>query len=1052
MIPYPKNGFAAWRSPQHSGLQAFRPLLWAVAALALLATVMAAAMPTSDAQNDNRLRPVAIAQQVTDSDPDNDPTTVHFTAEDSLCFDSDGSAETCEFEWEISPSSSPYAWLSLTGADTDTVTISLPSEGVIERYGTEFALKVTVSDSDSPPNTDVCDGKNADKGGASVCDRDLVYKLDQKPEAVIKVSAMLPDPDKPDVSDHDDDGDGMTDEYDERYPLDGIINGPGENGNRDDEWDVAEGSLLVIDGTGSMDSEGGIMANCSWMSSINPSGALSDLPEPTSGSACTKGQSGLFTTDSDPDATDDSETLGQLQDDHRTAYLVVTLVVTDSDGGDGEDTARAIIRVHNRVDPPRVMLQPSIAEDDSDSVLNPAPGGPNGDGERWQVEAGSDINIQILDKKSAKDADGEYMALDASGSAYAIEWDEAEVDGSDESMAVLSVPDDTADGTTIRVTASVTDSMRESASAGLVFIVVDNVRPIANVVGDDGIVDGYPSIVVNDGLTGGDLDDNGRGTGWVNLRGIGFDPDGRISQYAWEELVLAGADNPELPAGNSNPPVEIMLPAKPVLSLARSGDGTLSVKVPDITDKHNTVMIDHDKDGDTDEVTALVVPLRFTVYDRWGVSSEDGRESILMLVIVDNTDAPARAEAGGDLTVEPGDFVRLNGARSASASSADAKNRTYMWEYVGIETSPKTEDRERISAGERSEGFVEGMWFPYDGKVDAADVKADDDLTLGANIPDDYDGDADEMQRGSYHPTAGGILKNHKTAYPYFDAPDLTLFTSVTLTFKLTVEVWNDDKTEVTSRDTDEVSVTVASQNFFSWHVEGPDFCLSMSLGGPRTYPFDSDGDGVADVCSLPYTRREAIARQSALDTMVTLFPDLFEQHLFGHDVEDDEDTDDVDESLESIPSQCDKAPDDLDGDTEAALEEDSCSLGVVSKAALVKSRDPQFYSGIIDDEFFCANRSLGGARTYPFDSDGDGVADVCSLPYTKREAIARQNAAIAAFVQPTEHPSWANALQASCRNLGTLVFDGDSEEDTAKDACSPDEQRKGDPLPTPTN
>ena len=27
-----------------------------------------------------------------------------------------------------------------------------------------------------------------------------------------------------------------------------------------------------------------------------------------------------------------------------------------------------------------------------------------------------------------------------------------------------------------------------------------------------------------------------------------------------------------------------------------------------------------------------------------------------------------------------------------------------------------------------------------------------------------------------------------------------------------------------------------------------------MSLGGPTTYPFDSNGDGAADVCSLPYT------------------------------------------------------------------------------------------------------------------------------------------------------------------------------------------------------
>ena len=68
---------------------------------------------------------------------------------------------------------------------------------------------------------------------------------------------------------------------------------------------------------------------------------------------------------------------------------------------------------------------------------------------------------------------------------------------------------------------------------------------------------------------------------------------------------------------------------------------------------------------------------------------------------------------------------------------------------------------------------------------------------------------------------------------------------------------------------------------FFSGPViDGPEFCLNRSFGGPVTYPFDSDGDGIADVCSLPRTRRAAAARQNALELLAqryfAAFGDLF--------------------------------------------------------------------------------------------------------------------------------------------------------------------------------
>jgi hypothetical protein len=92
------------------------------------------------------------------------------------------------------------------------------------------------------------------------------------------------------------------------------------------------------------------------------------------------------------------------------------------------------------------------------------------------------------------------------------------------------------------------------------------------------------------------------------------------------------------------------------------------------------------------------------------------------------------------------------------------------------------------------------------------------------------------------------------------------------------------------------------------------------------------------------------------------------------------------------------------------------------------------FYSGIITGPSFCANRSLGGPTTYPHDSDGDGVADVCALPYTRREAIARQ---LAGDVLAATNPAaFARELASACRGLTGADY-GDDAEDLASDACA---------------
>ena len=39
------------------------------------------------------------------------------------------------------------------------------------------------------------------------------------------------------------------------WTTDAVISGPGEDGNADGEWDIKEGALLTLDGTGSSDPE-----------------------------------------------------------------------------------------------------------------------------------------------------------------------------------------------------------------------------------------------------------------------------------------------------------------------------------------------------------------------------------------------------------------------------------------------------------------------------------------------------------------------------------------------------------------------------------------------------------------------------------------------------------------------------------------------------------------------------------------------------------------------------------------------------------------------------
>ncbi len=208
--------------------------------------------------------------------------------------------------------------------------------------------------------------------------------------------------------------------------------------------------------------------------------------------------------------------------------------------------------------------------------------------------------------------------------------------------------------------------------------------------------------------------------------------------------------------------------------------------------------------------------------------------------------------------------------------------------------------------------------------------------------------------------------------------------------------------TSTTTESVIPVETSTVEDEYYSGVIDGPNFCTRFSLGGARLFALDSNGDGVADTCSLPYTRREAIARRNAVVNLANLHGDQYR---------------------DLVNAAC------------ATLEGDEpCGGEVLSPPGYAPPNDGgPYYSGIITGPAYCPNRSLGGPTTYPLDSDGDGVADTCSLPYSPREAIARQIAGdtLAAMYGR----QFKNELAEECRRLAGSDY-GDSPTDLVADIC----------------
>ena len=959
------------------------------ALLALLASVL---IWTAPAQAQNQSPPVAIATYSVSTDANTGVQTA--TLRGGASFDPGGSITV--YKWEVVTET--YSWLTLTPTAADSnedVTFTVPNAALAARYGLSIDFRLTVTDN----------------GGASAASASttITFNLNQTPTADISVSANLEDR-------------SSTETGVDRYTVDAVIDGPGENGNADNEWDIRENALLVLDGSGSSDANGTIKSYAWSRLYVTDDNETFGLP----------GASGTAKTHSTDDANTANtvETLENLPADdsaNSPYYAYYTLTVTDNDDTPSQPAIVKLV-IHDQPATPVASLFATTDTDvaaakakltDSDAANNAEAYGSlqqstfPSDTPRFVVSPDTTINLDA----DATDADGGNIS-------YAWTGAKQDSDSAKTDQAALKVEDGTEDGTVLTVTVAATDNTGLTGTASIEFLVVDgNNRPTAatgarvdgQVGRDGGRLQNLPRHDTDDGAKGGDDGADGNPSGRITFRGVGFDRDQSASSliYSWTELTTVQGDvaDPTVVLSDGNPfaPVD---PDEAVLELEDANTDTVSFAVPEVT---------------TGE--SVRVPLSFTVVDQYGVSA-----SAVIVVKITGVDSAPVADAGptgADAIVDPGEFVRLTGAGSSDPDKGD-KIGSYSWTLTGVSTTPATTEVRKSVADQVLE--------------DLKDYIAQDT---------DNDGDLEYPQ----------VLTNPTDAYPYFYAPKVaTGIANVQLTF--TLEVTDSVGTADTDSDSDSVIITVAN-NFYDGDITGPNFCTNSSFGGPSTYAFDSTGDGIADTCSLRTTRRATVARQNALNTLVALDSTIevagldasknpakshasFEVLMLGRDgVDADTSTTPTTPAVASVDATCDSAPKNL-GDSEADLAADDCSTKNVSDPPppVDPAKAAEFFSGTITGPDYCTNLSLGGPRTYAFDSDGDGVADVCSLPYTRREAVARQNA----LEKLDQHPQYAAALANACAALGTTDF-GDGEAALATDECNPEvaQPARGSALPTPT-
>ena len=999
----------------------------------------------------------------------------------SLSFDPDAASAPCEgctYKWEVVTST----WKFLEGFGTGlSVTTPLAANGgvadatinvanvrfadLVASNGALIEFRLTVTDS---------------KGVSSSDTATFNIMTNDTPTADISLSAMLADPDAAD--------DATTAE---KYSIDAVIDGPGENGNADNEWDIREGALLTLDGSGSSDPddddltylwtlvyESGTVAAVSYPT--NEEGASTASTLPATGATTAK----ISTDTSTADTPDANMTVGRLNVSRaqgavsQSPYNVIyTLAVTDAgaavDAANTDSTALIRIVIHDEPADPTVTAK---IEDQNRLTANVIEGAavaggsanvlaPPGSG-RYQVipddDDATDLTVTLtatpFDADGDTDGDGTHVTRDAatgllSGNdgtetAPGVTWSSDDLPDSaiataDDSTAsnaktaTVTIPADAEAGDTFTVTATVN---RSEVSTSITLVIAEsNVRPVATILTPTDTGTAIADVPGFDAALGGTFTAVGitnpldvtADNGVYTVNGFGFDSDGSVSVVTWTQL---GSDLMPVDADDDN-----------YVPLTGAFSNAVSFNTPE-----------------NDEVQFVV--LSYTVIDDTGAF-----DTAVGVVPIDPAPAarPA-ANAGSDQVVSPGSTVVLTGSSSGVTFATDGAAGNYTWTITGVSTTPSPA---RLSARASAQvhtdlnAFLE-VWNNTD--IDNADD--DDTATTGVGNSDETsttEGIANILTGISAPSGATG----GQGQFQYFTAPKLSAgLKYAQITFTLTVDPDGTPGNDDDQKDT--VTITVAT-DFFSSYIDNPNFCYLASLGGPQTYPHDSTGDGVANVCSLDSTRRVAVARQNALEQLagLGLTIDVTDSEgrtsgatltdlVLGRDgvtASDGPDntagTDDDVAEVSAIVGTCSQAkalaPEPEDPD---ACDDDATAL--TSPPPPVDPADAAlFYSGVVTGPDFCANRSLGGARTYAHDSDDpkDGVADVCSLHTTQREVVARQ----IALEMFDKHDQFSNAFDAACDALGSETFGADAE-DTAKDACSvglsPTSPGSGDPLPSPSS
>ncbi|MYE73337.1 MAG: hypothetical protein F4240_08645 [Acidimicrobiia bacterium] len=1117
-----------------------------LAILALVASVMVWASPSSQAQANHAPFADAGSDQTL-----NPGASVSLDGTGSVDVDGGtaGDCGGCEYEWEVE--TGPYDWIEITnddgsGASGDEVTFNVPSEAFVDKVADsdpqkyEIVVRLTVTDDDGATDSDT-----------------VSININQRPVADIQVYAGLRDKD---ILDGDLGRQG-------HFPTDAVIDGPGENGNRDNEWDIMEGAYLQLDGSGSTDENPrtGLPSVYQW-TRIRPAASGTLAGYSTGNSTALASQLRLNVATGA--AGDDNETIldfGDLDDDGDTGTNDDGTVAVE-DPVDGENLVVYTLPDVQPNAPQTVFYQLTVCDGIDAATFPDAGADITDDGDTdctgrtgatlirivvHDTSATPEVEIKAaLTSSSAARGDAEPQStvsqftgvenqfiVDAGSTVLltAEVEDDDQADGHNHrwtgatgvpgtATATVRIPADAEDGDTIDGSVTTTDATRISVTTTFQLLVGENTAPTAGgVPANMGSIDNpltmSPVIYVHKVTDGFQ---NQRDGSTVMLRGVGNDADGDSIITAWAQRE--GPDHAALNAAIGTwigaidaiaDDADATTRATAIATASGAALGTVGGALQDMQEPDEPLF---ELSGGLTDTVSFDVPnlengedagtiLLFTVIDSKGAS-----DTQIVYVYVSADDDLPDAKAGGDQQVDPGSFVRLNGSASGDPDVGDAP-LSYEWSYVGATMDPAPDDRSPFSTSE-----VDGL----DGWI----LDKADDGTW------DYIVNADGMLTGS-----SDKLMAADTAYPWFDAPDFTGFNNIKLTFRLRVsdtggtdldddgtigDTAVDDQDEtmleidlngdcdtldtdvdgvveanVNGSDCDTVVITVVNR-FFSGNISGPDHCTGLSLGGPQTYPFDSDEDGVADTCSLDTTRRATVARQNALETLANLNPTEFrtavnavcaaagfKQRDYGDD------------------------PDDLDSD--------ACETERVSPPP--SAADPAtaevFFSGAITGPDFCTNHSLGGARTYPFDSDDDGVADVCSLPTTRREAIARQNglntfivtftapeqteltererlveledtdpeptgddldelnelrakygaddrtedaelseteraavdASITALTAKSENATrYSDAVDAACRALGSQDF-GDAASALARDACAPRSGPTGEPL-----